>query len=571
MKVINRTTGRPMENITESLKQKIEIGFYRNNATCNVPEPPENCLLSNVLATEFDPLKMLLAGKCNLRIKLKSTNVTLYFINVDLLASGPPDAQLPEKAINESSEPTAMEQAWRFGSLAPKIYEYVWVGIPYNESVNESWDFEVKIPYLYDENWNLIWNVTINGTNVTLDEYADYPKEWFEGMECSKVDSTANCFVNLTSNYFWLKIPHFSGIESVITGNGTTVEGSYSNASVETKANEVTVITANTTSTTNISLGIVTTENATGSITITEYNETSASPPSGYSVLNKYVKIEVSPKITENLSWAWLNISYTDAEVQAAGVDESTLKIYYWNETTQTWEYQKPGWPYVEAQGVNTVDNYVWANVTGFSLFGLFGKSPAAEEEEAEGVGGIDVTPPTITIISPLNETYNVSSIWANVSLSEIGKWCGYSLDSAPNVTMLGSGKRWYKLITNLTNGLHSIQFFCNDSFGNMGVSALRYFTVKVTVPQNITPVTPKKCPTCPPCTEWSECINGKQTRTCYVCNETTNYECVAYTETRDCIIPQPSTIDLISSYSPYIFACIVIVIVIFIIRKLKK
>lgn len=49
-----------------------------------------------------------------------------------------------------------------------------------------------------------------------------------------------------------------------------------------------------------------------------------------------------------------------------------------------------------------------------------------------------------------------------------------------------------------------------------------------------------KKCPTCPPCTEWSKCIDGEQTRTCYKCDETTNYECVPYEEKRKCEVEKP-------------------------------
>ena len=48
-----------------------------------------------------------------------------------------------------------------------------------------------------------------------------------------------------------------------------------------------------------------------------------------------------------------------------------------------------------------------------------------------------------------------------------------------------------------------------------------------------------KKCPICPEPTEWSECINNKQTRTVYKCNETTNYTCKSYIETRRCEIEE--------------------------------
>lgn len=45
----------------------------------------------------------------------------------------------------------------------------------------------------------------------------------------------------------------------------------------------------------------------------------------------------------------------------------------------------------------------------------------------------------------------------------------------------------------------------------------------------------PKKCPTCAECTEWGECVDKEQTRTCYKCSADTNYKCQAYPETKSC------------------------------------
>ena len=45
------------------------------------------------------------------------------------------------------------------------------------------------------------------------------------------------------------------------------------------------------------------------------------------------------------------------------------------------------------------------------------------------------------------------------------------------------------------------------------------------------------ECPICSKPTEWSECINNKQSRTNYRCNEETNYVCESYIEKRYCEI----------------------------------
>ncbi len=89
-----------------------------------------------------------------------------------------------------------------------------------------------------------------------------------------------------------------------------------------------------------------------------------------------------------------------------------------------------------------------------------------------------DTTAPTITINSPTNRTYNVSSIWFNVTLNEAGSWAGYSLDGAANVTMTNSSGNWNNLST-VADGQHYVTFYANDTNGNMNVSAPTvYFTV---------------------------------------------------------------------------------------------
>jgi len=173
---------------------------------------------------------------------------------------------------------------------------------------------------------------------------------------------------------------------------------------------------------------------------------------------------------------------------------------------------------------------------------------------------GGDTTPPNITIDSPTNTTYSTASVWANISLSEAGPWCGYSLDTSSNITMSGSDTSWYKLLTDLSNGSHNIKFYCNDSSGNMGSSSLRYFTVNITVGL-------PECPVCANCTEWSDCVNNTQTRTCYNCSAETNYTCVSYTETSTCGIAAvlPTLLWVVG------IIVVVIIIAVFVLKKYKK
>jgi hypothetical protein len=77
-------------------------------------------------------------------------------------------------------------------------------------------------------------------------------------------------------------------------------------------------------------------------------------------------------------------VYYTDAEVSAKGIIESTLRLWYYNSTSATWtKYDAPN------GGVDTVENYVWALTNHFSTWGVFGNTPApATTSNSAGGGG---------------------------------------------------------------------------------------------------------------------------------------------------------------------------------------
>jgi len=78
-----------------------------------------------------------------------------------------------------------------------------------------------------------------------------------------------------------------------------------------------------------------------------------------------------------------------------------------------------------------------------------------------------DTTGPNLTIISPLNWTnYSTTTISFNVSLSEVGSWCGLSLDNAANITVGLNSSLTGANFTNSTmsQGLHNATFSCNDT-----------------------------------------------------------------------------------------------------------
>jgi len=118
--------------------------------------------------------------------------------------------------------------------------------------------------------------------------------------------------------------------------------------------------------------------------TITVAATTPNSTPTNSLTTLKGIEISVDSTTSGELTWALIKIFYNDSELAAANIDESTLKIYFYNTTTGFWQ-PEPN------QGVDIVNNYIWANVTHFSLFGVFGSlvaSPVLPSIPAGGGGG---------------------------------------------------------------------------------------------------------------------------------------------------------------------------------------
>ena len=204
----------------------IGIRFFKSNATCDVPQPPDNCNImgnGSMDKTEFSPLKAILLGDLSLRIT--SGNISVHYVTTDLLASGPPDA-----AFSENSTGSDMEAAWKFGTQGPEIYSRVILGMPYSDSL-ENETIVVTIPVLYDIEFNAIWNssdgdtVADIATDDSLADYLDYLDTEYEvylngtGVECSEEDSDLSeglCYKDASNQMIWIKIPHFSGVGTVV-------------------------------------------------------------------------------------------------------------------------------------------------------------------------------------------------------------------------------------------------------------------------------------------------------------------------------------------------------------------
>ena len=147
-------------------------------------------------------------------------------------------------------------------------------------------------------------------------------------------------------------------------GNDITINANYTNSNsfnFNGKSASIQFLNAG------VSLDMETSENVNGTVRIVGYN-TLPENVSGFllSGISKFIEIDADESISGSLSNATINISYAHADLK--GIDESTLRLYYYNAASNLWEkYDGVN------GGVNTADNYVWAITDHFSIWGVFG------------------------------------------------------------------------------------------------------------------------------------------------------------------------------------------------------
>jgi hypothetical protein len=478
--LINLSSFRP-GGVDESFTDLV-INMFKSNSTCDVPYPPMGCSLmpADKNLSDFNPLTVVIGGgDISFRMKKLSNNITVHYRLVDLLASGPPDAVFDSNA-STTQVGSNLAEAWRFGSTGPEIYDSVILGMPYNESVTpDTYNFNITIGAFYDEDWNVIWNISVNDTTQIPSDYQEYLQPEYaayvngSGMPCSKTNSTSTCYVNTIYNMVWIRIPHFSGVGPEVQGSDVTppnvtfvspVNNTYYNSSVflnlsrtddggvdtsvysvdgganqtysspawitslsngshnievftndssgnmnitmvyfsldfvnESVTDQVVNASGNWSniSTTLVFINLSTTTSLEGRVNVSSY---AAPPPSVNESLavQRYIEINVSSNINAssgNLSWVYLRVNYTDSDV--SGLDESTLRLYWWNPSAGNWTRLTSGTnltaldgPYVYGAGVNTTSNYVWANISHLSIYGISGSAPSTSTTTTTGGGG---------------------------------------------------------------------------------------------------------------------------------------------------------------------------------------
>ena len=226
--------GMEFEDFNGNAFTNLSMQVLQSTDACNgISFNQSSCVLYNVPnMSMFDPMDMSIGAGINLRSTNPTTNgnFTLEFVNVDLISSGPPDSKFDSNGTDLSLG-TSFSKIFKLGSFAPKIYDHVLVGLPYNESeLSEAHPVSIKFKYLYGNDLTtVIWNASAGDNITTLPSgYSDFNPAFFNGtgVSCSTTNSTLNsdgsCYWNKSANMIWFTFPHFSG--GAPGAEGTTVD-----------------------------------------------------------------------------------------------------------------------------------------------------------------------------------------------------------------------------------------------------------------------------------------------------------------------------------------------------------
>ena len=159
------------------------------------------------------------------------------------------------------------------------------------------------------------------------------------------------------------------GVQSSAKATFTSDVAIQPNSSVNIEANQ-----------SNTTLEIITDSSYSGFVTIVRYDSTpSGTGSSPASALNKYVSISTGDI---DLNYSVINVKYSDIEISSTNLQENSIRLYKWN-GSQWIKFDGAG-----IGGVDTSNNFVFANTTSFSTWGVFGSTNPSPSPAPSGGGG---------------------------------------------------------------------------------------------------------------------------------------------------------------------------------------
>lgn len=191
--------------------------------------------------------------------------------------------------------------------------------------------------------------------------------------KCIAVEDNNLCYnlTNLSSDFYSGNYDEFE-LSCIYNKTGA----GFSNLSISATANEKLVI--DKANSTDAILELNSSDNLEDIfVSIMKYFDNKKNSSPSLRALNKYLDIEANNSLKASINSIKIRIYYTDEEISAANLNEETLKIHYFNETSNQWQ--------VLNSIVNTSGNYVDVTIDHLSTFGIFGEEKVSVPQESSG------------------------------------------------------------------------------------------------------------------------------------------------------------------------------------------
>lgn len=213
----------------------------------------------------------------------------------------------------------------------------------------------------------------------------------------------------------------------------------YENSSITLTKDVVTSVGA---SPVNVTLDIITTSNLSdATLDIAKaYDQIETTNGTASKTIMFAIIITPSSNLSANLNNSLVKLYYntSDLSTTSGTLDENTLTVYFWNTSTNSWvTCSQPHWNGCLSSGRNTADKFVWANVTHFSSFAIYGELMSSSQQGGGGGGGVSSSQVTSSATGECIE-YWVCSDWdpcrGSIQTRQCGDWsnCGTAKNKPP-------------------------------------------------------------------------------------------------------------------------------------------
>jgi hypothetical protein len=127
--------------------------------------------------------------------------------------------------------------------------------------------------------------------------------------------------------------------------------------------------------------------------------------------------------------------------------------------------------------------NFKVQAAVGTSELSLFDNNYVSEKSGWSEIQTLTIpdTTPSVTLLSPQNETFSTSDVPLNFSVDKYAFQLEYSLDGGENATVAGNAT-----LTGLIYGYHNVTVYAIDKLGNIGASETTFFTIAEPFPTTL-------------------------------------------------------------------------------------